>query len=150
MTKSVKVLVIDDIHGDVTVITRALQHSKLDYLVVKESSDAVEAARNYQPDVILLDLDTPKTSGYQVLEAIRKDPETKGIEVVQIAASDNLKDLLVSVRVQVADYIVKPIKISLLLERIRTIAMCRKMSELTSEFQHNAQKLASKYSSCTH
>ena len=141
----IKVLVIDDSESELEVIKAALSASNLDYEIVSDSRLALEVAKKYQPDIILLDLCMPNMTGHEVLKAIRTDPETSNTEVVQITASGNVGDFLTSVRLHIADYILKPISIPALIDSILKISVAKKMRKCTSEFKNKSQLLAEKY-----
>lgn len=136
----IKVLVVDDDSSDLSVIRSALDSSKLDYLVVNDSVDTLEAAKKYRPDIILLDLKMPGMNGHEVLKAIRSDPKTCNIEVVQITASDNVDDLLLSVRLHITDYIIKPINIKTLIKKLTLLSVAKTLRSATSEFKVSAQQ----------
>ena len=61
---------------------RALARAGYDVSVAQDGENALEIARERQPDVILLDMLLPKMSGPDVLKALKKDPATAGIAVV--------------------------------------------------------------------
>lgn len=141
----IKVLVVDDSRSDVAVIKNALKHSDLDYKIVNDSNDALSTAKEYQPDVILLDLMMPNVNGHEVLQAIRTDPATSQIEVVQITASNNIDDLLVSVRLHISDFLIKPIKIDTLVNKIKTISVCKTLRAATASLKNSAECMIEKY-----
>lgn len=81
-----RVLVIDD-EPDVLLLCRLnLEQRGHEFLEAAEGRKAIELARERQPDVIVLDLMLPGISGYDVLEALRRDDETSGIPILVLTA----------------------------------------------------------------
>ena len=77
-----KILLVDDSKFLRLATERALARAGYDVSVAQDGENALEIARERQPDVILLDMLLPKMSGPDVLKALKKDPATAGIAVV--------------------------------------------------------------------
>ena len=82
-----RILLVDD----EAVVTRTLQlyledTDKFEVRAENEGSRAVEAARAFKPDLILLDLVMPDTDGAAVAEEIRDDPDLKDTPIVFLTA----------------------------------------------------------------
>jgi len=90
--KTAKILVIDDEPEITEVVEAFLQNAG--YQVVTENSPimAVERVKEYQPDLILLDIMMPSMDGYMVCEELKKFPETKGIPVLFLTGKDSRDD----------------------------------------------------------
>src|SRR5579862_2856464 len=77
-----KILLVDDSKFLRLATERALARAGYEVSVAQDGENALEIARERQPDVILLDMLLPKMSGPDVLKALKKDPTTAGIAVV--------------------------------------------------------------------
>jgi CheY-like chemotaxis protein len=77
-----KILLVDDSKFLRLATERALARAGYEVSVAQDGENALEIAREKQPDVILLDMLLPKMSGPDVLKALKKDPATAGIAVV--------------------------------------------------------------------
>lgn len=77
-----KILLVDDSKFLRLATERALARAGYEVSVAQDGENALEIARQRQPDVILLDMLLPKMSGPDVLKALKKDPATAGIAVV--------------------------------------------------------------------
>ena len=77
-----KILLVDDSKFLRLATERALTRAGYEVSVAQDGENALEIARQRQPDVILLDMMLPKMSGPDVLKALKKDPATAGIAVV--------------------------------------------------------------------
>jgi chemotaxis family two-component system response regulator Rcp1 len=85
---------------------------------LKRAGDYSQAPR---PDLILLDLNLPKMNGFQVLEAIKADPELRNIPVVVVSGSDRSADIARAYGLQVSAFIVKPFEIDEYFAAIRSL-----------------------------
>lgn len=67
-----------------------------------------------QPDLLLVDVDMPHMSGYELVEAVKADPLTRHIPAVFLTSRDNVDERYVQLRAQ--GYLQKPVKVDRLLE----------------------------------
>lgn len=96
------VLLVEDNHGDVTLVERAFEERDLPGTlhVAKTGDEALdwlfrrgEHADPPRPDLVLLDLNLPATSGHEVLEEIKADPATRWLPVIVMTSSLSPGDL---------------------------------------------------------
>lgn len=102
-----KILLVED---DVTLATVYRTRLELEGYEVKEVYDgeqALSAAMEYQPDLIVLDVMMPKISGFDVLDILKNTPETAGIKVVMLTALSQDKDQQKAKDLGADDYLVK-------------------------------------------
>jgi two-component system response regulator len=91
----------------------------MDYL--KHRGRYQDPATAPRPGLILLDLNMPRMSGREALEAIQADPELKQIRVVILTPSKAEEDILRSYELNAASYITKPVTFEGLVEVIATL-----------------------------
>jgi len=93
-------------------------------------AEALESARAYMPDLILLDMMMPGMDGIAVMDALRKLPEVAATQVVFFTANtqDQVRQDLI--RRGALDIIVKPVEPNALVEQIR--ALWRRFSSAVS------------------
>ncbi len=102
------VLVVDD-EPDVLLLCRV--NLEFEGYVVTEASDGVEAmerVRERLPDIILLDVMMPRMDGWQVLKALKDDPQFSDIPVVMLTAKVQDQDQIRGWSSGAAEYITKP------------------------------------------
>jgi len=87
-----KILVIDD-EPEITDIVKAFL-TNAGYQVVVENSPvkAIEKAKKFKPDLVLLDIMMPFMDGYEVCAALKKNPHTTGIPVLFLTGKDATDD----------------------------------------------------------
>lgn len=112
------VLVVDDEPN-----VRALVHNTIEspYYQVIEACDGDEAwtlIKDRKPAVVLLDVRMPGRSGFDVLNAIRADPELRGTQVMMLSSSGEQKDIDRGILAGADYYLTKPFSPADLLERV--------------------------------
>jgi len=74
------------------------------------------------PDLILLDLNMPKVSGWEVLAEMIKDERLRGMPVVILTTSEQEEEVLKMYKMRCSSFIVKPVDFDKFLKVVRTIA----------------------------
>ncbi|HEY9627308.1 MAG TPA: PleD family two-component system response regulator [Coleofasciculaceae cyanobacterium] len=112
-------LIVDD-HLD-NVRSLALLLSNSGYLVRKATSGeiALETIQISKPDLVLLDVRMPEMNGYEVCEQLKANPNTCGIPVIFLSASNDTDDKIQAFAVGGADYVTKPFHTQEVLARVR-------------------------------
>ncbi len=90
-----------------SVYTIRLQAENFVVRRVPNGEDALAAALEFKPDLILLDVMMPKVSGFDVLDIIRNTPETANIKVIMLTALSQEADRERASSLGVDDYLVK-------------------------------------------
>jgi len=80
------VLVVDDDRNIVDLLCRNLKAKGFSVVAAYDGAEAMAAVRKQHPDLILLDLQMPVMDGYQVIEKVKTNPETKEIPIVVMTA----------------------------------------------------------------
>jgi len=80
------VLVADDDRDIVDLLTRTLKQRGYAVMGAYDGKEAMAAVARTRPDAVLLDIRMPIMDGYEVLEALKTDPETQDIPVVIMSA----------------------------------------------------------------
>ncbi len=105
-TKKRILLVEDDIALSAVYKSR-LELEGFETREVNNGEDALSAALDYKPDLIVLDAMMPKISGFDVLDILRNTPETGNIKIVMLTALSQPKDKERAETLGVDDYLVK-------------------------------------------
>lgn len=84
------------------------------------------------PDLVLLDLMLPDTSGVEICRALRISPRTQSIPVIMLTAKGEEIDRVVGFEVGADDYVVKPFSVRELILRIRAVLRRAKPSETST------------------
>jgi DNA-binding response OmpR family regulator len=102
-----KILLVEDDVALAAVYKSRLELEGFDIREVNNGEDALSAALDYKPDLILLDAMMPKISGFDVLDILRNTPETAQIRIIMLTALSQPKDKERAEALGVDDYLVK-------------------------------------------
>lgn len=130
------VLLVDDIPENLQLLGELL--TKIGYAVrsVTSGKMALKTVRVKQPDIILLDIKMPEMDGYQVCEALKADPDLRGIPVIFISALDDVLDKVRAFNCGGVDYITKPFQIEEVVARIEgPLTIQRQQKQLQDEIK---------------
>ena len=125
-----KVLVVDDEEPILELLKYNLEKGGYDVKTASDGSKAVEIARKFIPDLVLLDIMMPKMDGVETCRQIREIPEMQKAFVVFLTARSEEYSEVAAFDVGADDYITKPIKPRALMSRIS--ALFRRDSKKTS------------------
>ena len=87
-----KILVIDDDTCILQVIELFLDSKGFDVRTASDGISGISIAKEFQPDLIILDVKMPKMSGYMVLRLLSDDPLTQSIPVLLLTATAGIND----------------------------------------------------------
>ena len=118
------VLIIDDESSNLKVLNHILGQ---DYTILTASNgmDGIERAKEYRPDLILLDIVMPDMDGYQTYSTIKKNALTRDIPVIFISGLDSDEFEKKGMALDAADFISKPFKAPIVRLRVRNHIMLR-------------------------
>jgi DNA-binding response OmpR family regulator len=102
-----KILLVEDDTALAAVYRSRLELEGFEIKEVNNGEEALSAAIQFKPDLVLLDAMMPKISGFDVLDILRNTPETAGIKVVMLTALSQPKDKERAQSLGVDDYLVK-------------------------------------------
>lgn len=115
-----KILLVEDDVALAAVYRSRLDLENFETFEVNNGEQALQAAREFKPDLILLDAMMPKISGFDVLDILRNTPETAGIRVIMLTALSQSKDKERAEALGADDYLVKSqVVIGDVVERIK-------------------------------
>jgi DNA-binding response OmpR family regulator len=82
---------------------------------------ALKRIEEVKPELIILDIMMPVMDGYQVLQAVKDNPDLKDIPVVMLTAKGQEKDIVRGIQMGAEDYIVKPFHPAELAARVEKV-----------------------------
>ncbi|MCB1281713.1 MAG: response regulator transcription factor [Salinibacterium sp.] len=113
----IRALVVDDEVSLADLLTMALRYEGWDVKAVLKGHDALTTAREFRPDVIVLDIMLPDIDGLDVLRRLRQD----GFDgpVLFLTAKDSVRDRIAGLTASGDDYVTKPFSLEELVARLR-------------------------------
>ncbi len=99
-----KILLVEDDDSLASVYSTRLEAEGFNIKRVPNGEDALSAALEFRPDLILLDVMMPKVSGFDVLDILRNTPETANMRVIMLTALSQESDKARAEELGVDDY----------------------------------------------
>lgn len=118
---SYKVLIVDDEPDILEFIGYNLKKEGYNVYTAASGKEGIESARKNNPNLILLDIMLPEMDGIEVCEEIRKIPELSQVTVAFLTARGEDYSQIAGFEAGGDDYITKPVKIKVLISRIRAL-----------------------------
>ena len=112
------ILVADDSMVVRAVLRRQLETEGHTVVEAVNGEEAIDACREYHPDVILLDVEMPVLDGHATLMRLKADPQLKDIPVVFLTGRVDTVDVVNGLRLGAHDYLRKPFEANELMARV--------------------------------
>ena len=116
-----KILLIEDNEMNRDMLSRRLERKGFDVLLAEDGAEGLERILSDAPDLVLLDLSLPVLDGFGVLEAVRKDPESKSVPIIVLTAHAMEHDREKSIEMGADDFDTKPIDLPRLLGKMSAL-----------------------------
>ena len=134
-----KILIVEDEAEIARLISLNLEKEGFDCFHCRDGIAALEAFKQQQPDVIVLDLMMPGLNGLEVCTHIRRQTDGKDPFILMLTAKGEEIDRVVGLSTGADDYLVKPFSAPELVARIRAL-LRRSLRQInTEDFQHRTQ-----------
>ena len=143
---SLEVIVVEDNELDMLAVTNALTSAGVKFITISDSTKAMEAAIQHQPELAILDYRMPEIDGISLCRQMASDPRTAHIDVMFLSASDNIDDHLLGAHVK---HIGAYNKSRPILELINGVVMRKLRKECAQdicEFQQFNKEIIERYS----
>lgn len=129
-----KILVVDDEADILEIISYNLKSAGYETVTAKDGLEAIQKAKIFRPDLIMLDIMMPNKNGIDTCRELRRLPEFKETMVLFLTALNDEKSEIEGLNMGADDYIAKPIKPRLLVSRIN--ALFRRLNKTEEQQLH--------------
>lgn len=116
-----RVIIADDDPTIAALVNAAFQNYEFDCHIARDGGEALDLTRTLQPNALVLDVNMPRLSGFEVLDTLRNDPATAGVAVVLLSARQQEADVMRGFALGADDYIVKPFSPMELIARVKRL-----------------------------
>ena len=138
-----KIIMIDDNITNLTVAKNTLS-GKYDVYTAPSGKKLFVLLEKLTPDLILLDIEMPEMSGYEVIEVLKNDKKTAGIPVIFLTADIDPKSEIQGLNLGAIDYITKPFSQELLLKRIELHLLVESQRKELQNYNLNLEGMVEK------
>jgi len=121
---SKKVLIVDDEPNIVTSLEYLMQKRGHEVKIARNGDEALALVGSFLPDVVLLDVMMPHTSGYEVCQQIRERADWQHIKVVMLSAKGREAEVNKGLSLGADSYVTKPFSNQELIEKIDALLDC--------------------------
>lgn len=102
-----KIVLIEDDEILAKVITEELSEAGFRVMAAHDGEAGLKLVKSEKPDLVLLDIVLPKKPGFEILEEIKRSPDTRHIPVIVITMLSQDEDIKKGLALGASDYIVK-------------------------------------------
>ncbi len=124
-----KILTVDDSKTVRIIVRKAFKPYDCEILEAANGVEGLAIAAKDMPDLILLDVTMPVMDGVEMLTKLKADPQLKGIPVMMLTAEGGRDNVLKIAKIGVRDYIVKPFKEEVLVEKAGRIIELKPLTD---------------------
>ncbi len=130
LTSEFQILLVDDSNADASIFEMALAEAstRVKLYWVASGDEALEFVHGkgrfegiLPPKIVVLDLNMPGATGFEVLKAVRADPKTRHLPVVVFSTSSAQKDVNMAYALGANAYFAKPMSLEMYISKVRVI-----------------------------
>ena len=126
-TPKPRILIADDNLQNVELLEVYLAEIPCEVQTAIDGEQTLNRVRDFQPDLILLDIMMPKISGFEVCRKIKSEEPTRNIQVLMVTALNQVGDIERAVQAGTDDFLIKPVNKLELLTRVRSLLRVRRL-----------------------
>jgi two-component system, cell cycle response regulator len=124
-----RVLVVDDVEFNLKLLDTKLKQDYYQVFTAVNGKDAIQKAKQCQPDIILMDVMMPEMDGFEATKIIKNDPELSYIPIIIVTALSAQEDRVRGLEAGADDFLVKPINEIALMSRLKSLVRLKLMND---------------------
>ena len=142
MIEKVPILVVDDLPQNIMALEAVIADKGFDVITASSGNDALRLSLKHDFALILLDVQMPGMSGFEVARLIRSNPKTNHFPIIFITAG--MKDLLSQIEgyeTGAVDYLIKPFEPVILCSKVQVFRELYLQRKVIERFYNNLEQL---------
>lgn len=132
---SARIMVVDDLETNRDMLSRRLQHLGHFVTCAESGKEALQLLQEMPYDLVMLDLMMPEMDGYQVLQAIKCQPQFLHTPVIMVSANDEMENVVKCIEIGAEDYLPKPFNPILMRARVEASLQKKAMHDREAGYQ---------------
>lgn len=124
-----KILTVDDSKTVRIIVKKSFKGFDCEIIEAQNGVEGLAMAAKTTPDIILLDITMPVMDGVEMLTKLKSDPALKAIPVIMLTAEAGRENVMKIAKIGVRDYIVKPFKEEVLVDKVSRVVDLRPAGE---------------------
>ena len=136
---SARILVVDDVVPNLRLLEAKLSAEYYEVETAQDGAAALAIARDWMPDLILLDVMMPGMDGFEVCRRLKADQSTEHVPVVMVTALGETSERVRGLEAGADDFLTKPVDDETLFARVRALVRLKRLLDewrLRSETTH--------------
>ncbi|MCI4662934.1 MAG: phosphate regulon transcriptional regulator PhoB [Neomegalonema sp.] len=118
---SARILIVEDEEALCALLEYNLKEQGFDVRLCTNGEDAMNALKDEQPDLIILDWMLPHVSGIEICRQVRARPESRDVPIIMLTARGDEDDRIRGLDTGADDYMLKPFSMTELIARVRAV-----------------------------
>ncbi len=135
-----KILIVDDNETNSRVLSLILQKAGYSVCSLIESLKVLETIQTFNPDLLLLDINMPGKSGFEVCQEIKAIDDYKYLPIIFISALSDSDNIVKGFNLGASDYIVKPFKKEEVIARVSNLLNVKVLQDELNKQNKNLEK----------
>lgn len=128
-----RILVVDDVPANVDILRARLTAHGFEIVTASNGVEALAAAREHLPDLIVLDVMMPELDGVEVCRRLRSDTSVPFIPIILLTARSEPKDVVAALDAGGDEYLTKPVDQAALLARVKSMLRIKGLQDTVQE-----------------
>lgn len=133
-----RILAVDDVPSNLEILQVRLEAQGYEVITAADGEEALAKIREFEPDLVLLDIMMPKIDGIEVVKRLKRDASLSFLPVILVTAKADTQDVVAGLEAGADDYLTKPFEQAALVARVRSLL---RLKELHDTVQQQATKL---------
>lgn len=133
------ILIVEDTPSSREIMEIRLSASGYEIISAVDGLEGLKMAKEYLPDLILLDILMPRMDGLEVCRHLKSDPDLPFIPIIIVTAKTDSKDIVTGLESGADDYLSKPIDHTALIARVKSMLRIKKLHD-TVQCQSDTMK----------
>jgi adenylate cyclase len=134
-----RILIVDDNPTNLEVLQVRLRAQGYELVTAIDGVDALAKVREFEPDLVLLDVMMPKLDGISVVKQLKQDSKFRFMPVILVTAKADTRDVVAGLEAGGDDYLTKPFEQAALVARVRSML---RIKELHDKVQAQSEQLS--------
>lgn len=127
------ILIIEDTPANLEIMEIRLRANNYEVITAKDGEEGLAMAREFHPDLILLDILMPKMDGLEVCRRIKSDSSLPFMPIIIVTAKTDSKDIVAGLEIGADDYLTKPVNHTALVARVKSMLRIKELHDTVLE-----------------